>query len=156
VLVPALVATLVGLAFVAVFLDAFHDPVPHELPVAVVGSAQQMDSVAGALERQAPGHFSVVPVGGEPAARDDVLRRNVFGALVLTGPAPRLLVAGANGQVVTMTLSQALGPVVGAPGQQLQTQDIEPLAPGDARGLGIFYGAFGVVLGGFLFGILSY
>ncbi len=155
VLVPAVVATLIGLAFVVVFLDAFHAATPHELPVAVVGTGAQVEQVAAGLEDAGPGRFAVTAVADEDAARDAVLRREVFGALLPGDPA-RLLVAGANGQGVTMTLTEALGPVAAPPGAPLRVEDVRPLAPGDTRGLGIFYGGFGVVLGGFLFGITSY
>jgi len=153
---PALVATLIGLAFVIVFLDAFHASRPHDLPVAVVGSSRQVQSVTAALEQAAPGHLAVRPLADEAAARDAVRHADVYGALLLGGPQPRLLVAGAHGQGVTATLTGALTPIAEQAGQQLQVEDLQPLAPGDTRGLGIFYGAFGVVLGGFLFGITSY
>jgi hypothetical protein len=149
--VPALMATLIGLAFV-VFLDAFHAPVPHHLPVGVVGSAAEVDQLRAALDRQAPGEFAVQRLPDQTAARTAVLHRDLYGVLVPGAPA-RLLVAGANGQGVTTTLTEALTPLAGG---QLEPRDLRPLAPGDTRGLGIFYGAFGVVLGGFLFGITSY
>jgi len=155
VLVPAVVATLIGLAFVVVFLDAFHAPVPHDLPVGVVGNAQQVQQVREALDAGAPGRFAVQPFTDEAAARSAVLHRDVYGVLVPGRPA-QLLSAGANGQGVTMTLTQAFTPLAEQGGGQLQQQDLRPLAAGDTRGLGIFYGAFGVVLGGFLFGITSY
>jgi hypothetical protein len=154
--VPALVATLIGLAFVVVFLDAFHAPTPHDLPVAVVGAGPQVRSVTAALEQAAPGHLAVRALADEGAARTAVTRHDVYGALVLGGQAPRLLVAGANGQGVTTTLTQAFTPIAEQTGRPLAVEDLQPLAPGDTRGLGIFYGAFGVVLGGFLFGIQSY
>jgi hypothetical protein len=148
-------ATLVGIAFVVVFLDAFHAPVPHRLPVGVVGTAQQADQVAAALRQAMPDGFAVRPLAGEAAARTAVLHHDVYGAY-LPGPPAVLLTAGANGQGVTMTLSQAFGPVAQQGGGALQVQDLRPLAPGDNRGLGIFYGAFGVVLGGFIFGLLTF
>ena len=154
--VPALVATLIGLAFVVVFLDAFHAAQPHDLPVAVVGSSEQVRSVAAALQEAEPGHLAVRPLADEAAARDAVRHADVYGALLLGGPQPRLLVAGAQGQGVTSTLTGSFTPIAAQSGQQLQVEDVQPLAPGDTRGLGIFYGAFGVVLGGFLFGITSY
>jgi len=155
VLMPALVATVIGLAFVVVFLDAFHAPVPHDLPVGVVGDAQQVEQVAGALAEAFPGRFAVQALADAEAARAAVLHRDLYGVFVPGAP-PRLLSAGANGQGVTMTLTQAFTPIAQQAGGQLQQQDLRPLAPGDTRGLGIFYGAFGVVLGGFLFGITSY
>lgn len=150
--VPALVATVVGLAFVMVFLDAFRAAVPHDPPVAVVGSSQQVESVAGTLEEQSPGRLAVRSLPDEAVARDAVRQAEVYGALLLDGPQPRLLVAGAHGQGVTQTLTQAFGPIA----EGLQVVDLQPLSAGDSRGLGIFYSAFGVVLGGFLFGINSY
>jgi hypothetical protein len=155
VLVPALVATVIGLAFVVVFLDAFHAAVPHHLPVGVVGDARQVEQVRSELDERAPGRFAVHGSADEATARTALLQRDVYGVLV-PGQPPRLLVAGANGQGVTMTLTQAFTPLAQEAGGQLQLQDLRPLAPGDTRGLGIFYGAFGVVLGGFLFGITSY
>jgi hypothetical protein len=67
-----------------------------------------------------------------------------------------LLLAGANGQGVTTTLGQAFAPLADRIGGPPQVRDLRPLAPGDTRGLGIFYGAFGVVLGGFIFGLLTF
>ncbi|MCZ2804012.1 hypothetical protein O2W18_02730 [Modestobacter sp. VKM Ac-2983] len=150
--VPALVATLIGLAFVVVFLAAFHAAVPHDLPVAMVGSQQDVAAVTDALEERLPGRLAPRPLPDEAAARAAVRQADVYGALLLTGPQPQLLVAGAHGQGVTTTLTQAFQPIT----ESLQVEDVRPLSPGDTRGLGIFYGAFGVVLGGFLFGINSY
>jgi hypothetical protein len=86
--VPALVATLIGLAFVVVFLDAFHAAIPHDLPVGVVGPGQQVASVTAALAGTAPGQLAVRPLADEAAAREAVLHHDVYGALVLGGPAP--------------------------------------------------------------------
>ncbi|MCZ2830130.1 hypothetical protein O2W14_14925 [Modestobacter sp. VKM Ac-2986] len=153
--VPALVATVIGVAFVVVFLGAFHAAQPHDLPVGVVADPAQVDQVRAALDRAAPGDFAVQGVADEAAARAAVLRHDLYG-VYLPGTPSRLLTAGANGQGVTTTLTQAFAPVAQAAGGPLQPEDLMPLAPGDSRGLGIFYAAFGVVLGGFLFGIQTY
>ena len=156
VLLPAVIAIVIGTVFVAVFLAAFHDPVPRDLPVGVVGSEQQVDQVRQAFAEQAPGRFAVSAVPDEAAAEDAVRHRDLYGVLVLGGGPPQLLTAGANGQGVAATLTGAFTPVAQQAGQQLQVQDLVPLADGDTRGLAIFYAAFGVVLGGFLFGIVSF
>ncbi|MGX5654055.1 hypothetical protein ACWKWC_04715 [Geodermatophilus nigrescens] len=156
VLAPALIAVVVGTAFVAVFLAAFSDPGPHDLAVGVAGPPEQVQQVCDGLEQARPGALRVVPLAGGPEAAEAVRRNDVYGALVLGGRAPQLLVAGAHGQGVTQTLTQAFGPVAQQAGAQLQVQDLVPLAAGDTRGLAIFYASFGVVLGGFLFGIQTY
>jgi hypothetical protein len=155
VVVPPLVATLVGFTFVVVFLDAFHSPVPHHLPVGVVGAPQDVQRVRTSLQQAQPGGFAVHRVADATTAQTAVLRHDLYG-VYLPGPPPKLVEAGANSQGVTMTLAQAFMPIAQQGGGQLQMQDLRPLVPGDTRGLGIFYGAFGVVLGGFLFGLLSY
>ncbi len=156
VLVPALIAVVVGTAFVAVFLAAFSTPEPHGLRIGVAGPAEQVQQVRADLEGARPGAFRVVPLAGAPEAEQAVRRNDVYGALVLGEQAPTLLVAGAQGQGVTQTLTQAFGPVAERSGARLQVQDLVPPAAGDTRGLAIFYTAFGVVLGGFLFGITTY
>src|SRR5580658_5497236 len=43
--------------FVALTLSAFHEPVPHDLPVGIVGSATVTRQVEHALDSAAPGAF---------------------------------------------------------------------------------------------------
>ena len=156
VVLPAVIALVVGVVFVAVFIAGFHDPRPRDLPVGVVGTQQQVQQVRDAVAEAAPGRLAVRTVPDEAAARDAVLHRDLYGVLLLGGPQPRLLSAGANGQGVTQTLTGAFGPVAQQTGQQLQLEDLAPLASGDTRGLAIFYAAFGVVLGGFLYGVVAF
>jgi hypothetical protein len=156
IVVPALVATINGVAFVVLYTAAFHDPVPHSLPLAVVGSTQQVARVRTAVQQAAPGQFVLRRLPDAAAAAQAVRQRDVFGALVLDGPRPELLTAGANTQAVTMTVTQAFAPAEQQLGVQTQPHDLSPLVPGDTRGLTIFYGGFGVVLGGFLFGVTSF
>lgn len=156
VLLPALVALVNGMAFVAVYLAAFHHPVPHDLPLGVVAPAAQAAQVRDQVTGAARGQFTVAHVADPDAAAREVQHRHLFGVLVLGGPQPQLLVAGANGQGVTQSVTQAFAPALRDLGQPPQVRDLRPLVPGDSRGLAVFYTAFGVVLGGFLFGIASF
>lgn len=157
ILLPAAIATLNGVVFVAVYLGALHDPVPHDLAVGVVGTDQQVGAVAQALEQATPGGFAVRDLPDADAAAAAVRADDVYGALVLDGAAPQLLTAGAHGQGVTETLTQALTPVAQqVAGAAPTSQDLVPLVAEDSRGLSVFYAAFGVVLGGFLFGIATF
>lgn len=154
VLVPPLVGLLIGTTFVAVFLAAFHDPVPHGLPVAVVGPPQ----VLGAVTAQSADDDDALDVreyDDAASARAAVQERRVYGALVVDTSGARLLVAGANGTAVTQTLQGAFGAAAQASGAELEVTDVSPLSDDDSRGLSVFYGAFGVVLAGFLFGLTS-
>ncbi|MGY1739159.1 MULTISPECIES: hypothetical protein [unclassified Blastococcus] len=156
IVLPALVAVAVGALLIAVYLAAFPTAEPHDLPVGVVGPDAGIGDVRSALERDQPGVLRLVELGSAATAERAVTSGEVYGALVLDGPAPQLLVAGAHGQSVTQDLTDTLGPLVQQSGGQLAVTDVAPLAAGDTRGRAIDHTAFGVVLGGFLFGITSY
>ena len=153
-LVPPVVGLLIGSLFVAVFLAAFHDPKPRGLPVAVVAPA----AVLSMLQSQAgsdDGPLEVRAYADRGSAEAAVRERTVLGAFVASASGPELLVAGANGPAVSQTLQGVFGAATQATGTPLRTTDVTPLSSGDSRGLSIFYGAFGVVLAGFLFGLTS-
>ncbi|WP_430335440.1 hypothetical protein [Rhodococcus sp. ACT016] len=152
--VPVLVGLLIGAIFAAVFLAAFHDPRPHDLPVAVVGPPPVTDAVA-AQSAAGGDAFDVRPYASPEMAREAVRTHAVSGAFVAGTPASELIVAGANGPSVTEVLTHAFGAAAAASGATLTVTDIAPLAAGDSRGLSVFYAAFGVVLAGFLFGLTS-
>jgi hypothetical protein len=156
IVLPALVAVAVGALLVVVYLAAFPTAEPHDLPVAVVGSAAGVAELERALDRDAPGALRLVELPTADAAERAVTSGDTYGALVLGGPSPQLLVAGAHGSPVSQDLTDALGPVAAQAGGQLTVTDVAPLAAGDTRGRAIDHTAFGVVLGGFLFGITSY
>ena len=153
---PAVVAVAVGLLLVVVYLAAFPAAGPHDLPVGITGPAAVVDDVRAGVGRARPGALALEVLPGAAAAGRAVTSGEVHAALVLDGP-PRLLVAGAHGQPVTQDLTEIVGPVVAeAAGAQPAVTDLAPLADGDRRGRAIDHTAFGVVLGGFLFGITSY
>jgi hypothetical protein len=153
IVLPALVAVAIGALLIVVYLAAFPAAEPHDLPVGVVGSTDRVAEVTATLDRDQPGLLQPEQLPSAAAAERAVASGDVYGALVLDGPSPQLLVAGAHGQSVTQDLTDALGPAAGG---QLAVVDVAPLAEGDPRGRAIDHTAFGVVLGGFLFGITSY
>lgn len=153
--IPAMVGLLIGTVFVSIFLAAFHAPRTHELPIGLVGSAAQTASVEQALTAHSPGAVAITRFATGDAARTAIEDREVYGAY-WAGPDGRtaqLLYAGANGPAVTATLE---GMFNGVAGTTLQPVDVRPTSPGDTRGLSIFYAGFGLVLAGFLFGLISY
>lgn len=147
----------IGSIFVSVFLAAFHAPRPHDLAVAVVGTTQQLEQITGGLELGQPGGFEVKRYADENAARHALQDRKVYAAYV-TGPAKsaELLYAGANGPSVTSTVTGAFSGVAKASGDRLDVRDVVPASAGDTRGMSVFYAGFGVVLAGFLFGMMTY
>src|SRR6202453_2058783 len=91
-----LVASAVFVAiFVALTLSAFHEPVPHDLPVGIVGSATVTRQVEHALDSAAPGAFRFRSYRSAGGATTGIAQREVGGALVVSGANLRLLVTQA-------------------------------------------------------------
>jgi hypothetical protein len=157
VLLPAVIVLVIGSIFVSVFLSAFHAPRPHDLPVAVVGATEQVERVTGALELGLPGGFDVKRYADESTARRALESRKVYAAYITEpGSSAELLYAGANGPSVTSTVTGAFSAVAQHAGDRLTVRDTLPAPAGDTRGMSVFYAGFGVVLAGFLFGMMTY
>ena len=152
-LIPVITALAIGAIFVAVYLAAFHAPSARNEPLGIAAP----DSVAAqtelGLNNVAPSAFTFYRYADEAAARQAIEHDEVPAVLVDDSSGLRLLVAGAQGPSTVSALTEA---VTGAVGHQIPVEDVVPLAPGDARGLSVFYSAFGVVLAGFLFALASY
>jgi len=152
-LVPVVVALVIGSIFVAVYLAAFHAPSAHHEPLGIVAPDTVAASTELALNNTAPAAFDFYRYADGAAARQAIAHDEVPAVLVDDASGMRLLVAGAQGPSTVSALTAA---VTGAEGHQVPVSDVVPLASGDARGLSVFYAAFGVVLAGFLFALASY
>lgn len=157
ILVPTLFGLAIGSIFVAIFLAAFHAPKSHDLPVAFAGSGSELASAQAAIDKAAPGAISLRSYPSERAAIKAVQRRDAYGAYVLPDSGqPTLHYAGANGPAVTSTLEGIFGAAAKSDGSTLRSDDLVPTSSGDTRSLSIFYAGFGLVLAGFLFGLISF
>ena len=126
----------IGVVLVALFSFFFvfpgHDPEPDGVPLGLVGPGAER--TAAALERG--GAFEPRRYGSAGEAREAILDREVYGAVV-TGPRPRLLIAGAASPQVAALLQEAAARTAG-PGQSPPpVEDVRPLDGGDPRGTSI-------------------
>lgn len=156
VLLPVAVVLTIGLIFVGVYLAAFHQPRPHRLPVAVVGTQQEAGSTAQSLDAAIASGFAVRRYADAGAAQTAVADRRAYASLDLSGRRATLLYAGANGPAVTALLTDVFKPIAAGRRQRLTLRDVRPGASGDTRALSIFYVGFGLVLAGFLLGTVTY
>jgi hypothetical protein len=127
-------AVAIGVILVALFVFFFvfpgHDPEPNHVPIAVTGPGAAQ--VTAALDRGDA--FDVRELSDPAAARQAILDREVYGALV-TGPSPRILVASAaSPQVATIIEEAGRGASRAA---QPAVEDVKPLDGDDPRGLAI-------------------
>ncbi|MEV5477392.1 ABC transporter permease [Streptomyces sp. NPDC052207] len=156
VLLPVAVAVTIGAIFISVYLAAFHAPVPHGMKIAVVGTPAEVAAVEKQLADPSPDSFRVEQLPDKMAARSAVEHGDVFAAYLPIREHSMLFYAGAHGPSVTSLIIQSFGEVAKADGQRLEPVDVVPASAHDTRGLAVFYTTFGLVLAGYLFGIMTY
>ena len=132
--------------FVALTLGAFHAPRPHDLPVGIVGPAPVTSRVEHALDTAAPGAFGWHSYPSQAGARTGITQRAVDGALVVSGPTLRLLIATGGGTGPAQVLTQAFGAVAARSGHPMVVTDVVPPLPGDTQALSSFFLVLGVLI----------
>jgi hypothetical protein len=148
--VPIIVALAAGLAITLLqfwlnVAGAAINPTPHEVPIAVVGSAPAVQQLAAQLQRG--DRFTVKPASNDAAAIRLVNDRRADGIVNL------------NARVV-QTAEAASVPAAGALEQLFSTNlgfrvfDIRPLQKHDPNGLGLLFLAIAFGLGGLPAGII--
>ncbi|QPK79086.1 hypothetical protein G7Y31_11445 [Corynebacterium lizhenjunii] len=99
---------------VALFVLAFMWPMatqtPKDVPLAIVGNAQQVEQVTAAFESTKPGLFDITTVDTREGAITLIEQREVSGAVVL-GPSPELLTAPAAGTAHNAIISNLRAPL---------------------------------------------
>ena len=142
VLFPALVLML---AFAFSYVGAFHEPTPHNVPVAVVGppaAAVQLNRLPGA------------PLDARQASsRSDALSqindRDVYGAYEVA--TNRLFVASAANRATAIALEETFDRVAAAQRRlAVRVTDVKPLPPSDPNGTAAFYAVIAWVFGGYI------
>ncbi|MEU6584315.1 hypothetical protein [Nocardia sp. NPDC046763] len=144
---------LAAAAIQALMLIAFAWPAarvaPRDLPIAVTGP--QAAAVARQLTDREPGGFDIRTVADEPAARDAIEHRDVYGA-ILTGGQPRVLIASAASPIVAQQLSAFAQQLNGAPAAPVQ--DVVAADVHDPRGSGFGAMVLPLVMSGLAGGVL--
>ena len=142
VLIPALVLTL---AFAFSYVGAFHDPTPHEVPVAVVGPpevAAQLDGLPGEP-------LDARRAASRSAALSEIDDREVYGAY--DAQTNRLFVASAANRATALAMEQTFNAVAAEQGRPaVRVTDVKPLPPKDPNGTAAFYAVIAWVFGGYI------
>ncbi|TQK43573.1 hypothetical protein FBY35_5042 [Streptomyces sp. SLBN-118] len=141
------------LAFIASYIGAFHNPKPHEIPLAVVTPAVRITDQALARLSALPGDpLDPRAVEDEATAVQQIKNRDVDGALIVDprGAADKLLVATASGASLAQALTEVVATTERAQRRTVAVVDVVPNASGDARGLSSFYLVIGWCVGGYL------
>jgi len=143
---------LLQFGFIISYVGALHHPYPHRASIAVAAPAQVSDKLVAQLNGLPKKELDARPVGSAADARREVLDQKAYSALVVdpNGTKDTLLVANARGPVLATAIQQIVTSAESSQGRTLATEDLVPLASGDADGLSSFYLVVGWCVGGYL------
>ena len=138
--------------FIASYVGAFHRPVPHRLPLAVVAPPDGSGKVVAELNAipGRPLHASAAP--SMEAGTSELLRRNVYGVLFvdIRATSHRLIEASASGVSAASAMAEVMQLAEAQVHRSFCVDDIRPPLPGDRNSLTSFYLVIGWIVGGYL------
>jgi hypothetical protein len=142
VLVPALVLML---AFAFFYVGALHDPTPHHVPVAVVGSP----AVAAQLNALPGDPLDARHASSRSVALSQIDGREVYGAYETA--TNRLFVASAANRATAIALEETFNRIAAAQAQPaVRVTDVKPLPLDDPNGTAAFYAVIAWMFGGYI------
>ena len=142
VLVPALVLML---AFAFFYVGAFHEPTPHQVPVAVVGPP----AVVAKLNHLPGQPLDARLVSSRADALSQIDNRDVYGAY--EAATNRLFVASAANRATAVALETTFNRVAAArQAPAVRVTDVKPLPVTDPNGTAAFYAVIAWVFGGYI------
>jgi hypothetical protein len=137
-----------AIALPVTFEAVYHQPQPHNVPIAVVGTARQVSLTTGELHHVDPGGFDVRPLPSAAAAAAAVRGRRAAAAYVDRGPVATVYLARAAAPIRASYLQGVFTRIAGRTGHQPPAViDLVPLAAGDG-GTGVFFFVFPLMMTG--------
>ena len=141
-LFPALVLML---AFAFFYVGAFHEPTPHNVPLAVVGPP----TAAAQLNRLPGEPLDARQASSRADALSQINDRKVYGAY--EAGTNRLFVASAANRATAVALEQVFDRVAAAQNRPaVRVTDVKPLPLSDPNGTAAFYAVIAWVFGGYI------
>jgi hypothetical protein len=138
-------ATVLMLAFAFSYVGAFHDPTPHNVPVAVVGPPVLLEK----LDHLPGDPLDARPAASQADALSQIDDRDVYGAY--DASTNHLYVASAANRATAVALGATFNRAAAAQGQPaVGITDVKPLPSTDPNGTTPFYAVIAWVFGGYI------
>ncbi|MFE5910174.1 DUF3533 domain-containing protein [Streptomyces wedmorensis] len=140
------------LLFITSYVGALHNPKPTDVPFGVVAPGQAATVLEDRLEKLPGDPLDPRVVADEAEARDQILNRDIDGALIVDprGRTDTLLVASGGGKVLSATLEAMITKLEAANQRLVRTVDVAPSSSQDFNGLSAFYLVIGWCVGGYI------
>ena len=144
-LIPFFLATIMGLAY----LGAFHQPTPHNLPVAVVGDSAATKVFAQTIKDNAGDALSVQTIKDADAARQLISDRDIAAAFDMGKDGATLMVSSAASETTANITEKIFMPIAYEQHVPFQVEDVVPAGEHDSTGQGIFFLLVALSIGGY-------
>jgi len=141
------------IAFCFCYIAAFHQPSPHQVPVAVVGQSSQVRTAAEALQRGSGDSLKVTIEPNLATARADVRDGDLAAAYVPDAAKPTLILASAASYQLSAVAKATFQATAAATGGTLQVDDLAALPAHDSYGTTLFYLTLVWTIGGYMVGM---
>ncbi|MCX4678272.1 ABC transporter permease [Streptomyces sp. NBC_01433] len=140
------------LLFIASYVGALHKPKPTDVAFGVVAPQQMSQQLVTRLDELPGGPLDPRAVGDAAEARQQILNRDIDGALIVdpAGRTDTVLVASGGGTVLASSLEKILTGVEATQRRTVRTVDVAPASREDFDGLSSFYLVVGWCVGGYL------
>lgn len=140
------------LLFIASYVGALHKPKPTDVAFGVVAPQQMSQQLVSRLDGLPGGPLDPRTVSSEAEAREQIMNRDIDGALIVSpeGRTDTLLVASGGGTVLSSALERILTQVEASQQRTVRTVDVAPASADDFDGLSSFYLVVGWCVGGYL------
>ncbi|MFC9192001.1 DUF3533 domain-containing protein [Streptomyces cyaneofuscatus] len=140
------------LLFIASYVGALHKPKPTDVAFGVVAPQQMSQQLVSRLDGLPGGPLDPRAVSSEAEAREQIMNRDIDGALIVSpqGRTDTLLVASGGGTVLSSALERILTQVEEGQQRTVRTVDVAPASADDFDGLSSFYLVVGWCVGGYL------
>ncbi|MEE1782018.1 ABC transporter permease [Streptomyces sp. SP17BM10] len=130
---------LMCLGMALAYQGAFHQPEPHHLKVAVVGTTPQTQGLAEAIRAKAGDALDVRTLPDRAAAERQLKDRDLVAAFVPDARSPELIVAKGNSDTSVVAATAVFTTVTDRQGAPLHVTDLTTPAKGDPTGQGLFF-----------------
>ncbi|GAA2944004.1 MULTISPECIES: DUF3533 domain-containing protein [Streptomycetaceae] len=140
------------LLFIASYVGALHRPYPTDVPFGVVAPRQVSAQLVTRLGDLPGGPLDPRAVGSAAEAREQVLNRDLDGALIVSsgGTTDTLLVASGGGTALADSLTRIITRTEASQRRTVRAVDVAPASAQDFDGLSSFYLVVGWCVGGYL------
>ncbi|WP_030213298.1 YhgE/Pip domain-containing protein [Streptomyces bikiniensis] len=140
------------LLFVASYVGALHEPKLKDVPFGVVAPQAVAGQTVARLEGLPGSPLDPRALPDERTARQQLLNREIDGALVVrpAGTTDTLLVASGGGRALSLALESLVTAVDKNQGRTVRTVDVAPSSPHDFNSLSSFYLVIGWCVGAYL------